>query len=125
MKYNPKKAPDPKKWNTADEMERLIAVERSHKKNMPKLRLHASIHMVVENQIALGDETPVQKTLERLQEEGLERHDAIHAIGSILAEHMYDIMKDGANGDANENYFSRIKKLTAETWLAQADEGSL
>ncbi len=125
MRYNPKKAPDPKKWNTAGEMERLVAVEHSHKKNMPKLRLHASIHMIVENQVALGDETPVQETLARLQAEGLERHDAVHAIGSILAEHMYDIMKDGANDDVNKKYFSRIKELTAKNWRAQADEGNL
>jgi len=116
MKYDPAAAPDPKTWNASDEMEYLIAIERSHKKNMPQLRLHAAIHMVVENQVALGDETPVRKTLDRLQEEGLDRHDAIHAIGSILAEHLHGIMTDGGNGDVNEEYFSRIKKLTAETW---------
>ncbi len=121
MKYNPKKAPEPERWNAADEIERLIAVERSHKKNMPRLRLHAAIHMVVENQVALGDETPVPETLDRLQQEGLNRHDAIHAIGSVLAEHLHEITTDGANGDATEKYFFRIKELTAKTWLSQAD----
>jgi len=118
MKYDPKKAPEPETWNAADEMERLIAVEHSHKKNMPKIRLHAAIHMAIENQAALGDETPVRETLDRLQREGLDRHDALHAIGSVLAEHLYEIATQGSdgNGDANENYFPRIKKLTAETW---------
>jgi hypothetical protein len=116
MRYNPKKTPDPEKWNASEETERLFAIERSHKKNMPQLRLHAAIHMVVENQVALGDETPVRQTLDRLQEEGLDRHDAIHAIGSILAGHLHGIMTDGGNGDVNKEYFSRIKKLTAEAW---------
>ncbi len=116
MRYDPKRTPDPEKWNALDEMDRLTAIECSHKKNMPQLRLHAAIHLVVENQAALGDETPVQQTLDRLQEEGLDRHDAIHAIGSILAEHLHGIMTDGGNGDVNEEYFSRINMLTAEAW---------
>src|SRR5262249_40443203 len=53
-------------------------------------RLHATIHMVVENQLALNDE-PVLRALERLKKEGLTRHDAVHAIGSQVAEHIYDI----------------------------------
>jgi hypothetical protein len=116
MKYDPAEAPDPEKWNALNEAERLSDIESSHKKNIPQLRLHAAIHLVVENQAALGDETPVRQTLDRLQEEGLDRHDAIHAIGSILAEHLHGIMTGTANDDANENYFSRIKQLTAEAW---------
>lgn len=121
MRYNPKQTPNSKTWNATDEIDRLIAIERSHKKNMPRLRLHSAIHMVVENQAALGDETPVQETVDRLQREGLNRHDAVHAVGSVLAEHLHEITTGGTNNDVNETYFSRIKELTAKTWRAQAD----
>ena len=33
-------------------------------------------HVVVENQVALGEATPVPATLDRLMDEGLDRHDA-------------------------------------------------
>ena len=32
----------------------------------------------MENQAAVGDETPVGRVLKRLQSEGLDRHDAVH-----------------------------------------------
>jgi hypothetical protein len=37
---------------------------------MPNVRMHAVIHVVVENQVAFGKEIPAQKTLERLMREG-------------------------------------------------------
>jgi hypothetical protein len=40
---------------------------------------------IAEDQIALGDEIPARRTLVRLMEEGLDRHEAIHAIDSALA----------------------------------------
>jgi hypothetical protein len=43
---------------------------------------------MVEAQIALGDETPASRIAQRLIGEGLDRHDAIHAIGMVLAEHI-------------------------------------
>jgi hypothetical protein len=50
---------------------------------LPNAQLHAVIHVVVENQLALGEEVVVE-TLARLQREGLGRHDGVHAIGSFL-----------------------------------------
>jgi hypothetical protein len=48
------------------------------------IRAHAANHVIVENQLAMGDATVVPATLARLMQEGLDRHDAIHAIGSVL-----------------------------------------
>ena len=39
--------------------------------------------------MALGEAFPVQSVLFRLTEEGLDRHDAIHAIGFVLAERLF------------------------------------
>jgi hypothetical protein len=66
----------------------VVDYHRRTRVKLPNQRLHAAIHVAVENQIAMGDELPVHGVLDRLQAEGLDRHDAIHAIGSALAEHM-------------------------------------
>lgn len=96
LKYDPMRQPDPQQWLAHSEGDRIEAVERYHRKHrvrVPNLVLHATVHVVVESQAALGKETPVQATLARLMDEGLDRHDAIHAIGSVLAAHIYDLLK--------------------------------
>ena len=59
-------------------------------------------------------------TLDRLVGEGLDRHEAIHAIGSVLAEFMFDLMGDGAVG-GNEKYFRQLEKLNAAEWRESFD----
>jgi hypothetical protein len=58
----------------------------------PRPKVHAIFHAVVESQIA-DPELPVRSTVERLMDEGLDRHEAIHAVGSVLAGHMHDLMR--------------------------------
>lgn len=118
--YNPLHAPDPAEWLATDESERIELVRDYHQRakvKLPNARLHATIHVVVENQVAMGDELPVRRAFERLQAEGLDRHEAIHAVGSVLAEHMHDLMKMGPpKTDPNELYWASLQKLTAEGW---------
>ena len=120
MKYDPQRAPDPKTWLALDEEERIVLVLQYHRRarvRLPNARLHATIHVVVENQVALGDEIPVRRTLERLRAEGLDRHDAVHAAGSVLAKRIYDLLKEGLPaGDPNEPYWAELESLTAEGW---------
>jgi hypothetical protein len=95
--YNPDTSPTPTDWLRTDEGDRIELVSAYHRRKkikLPNTQLHAVIHVVVENQLALGEETVV-KTLSRLQGEGLSRHDAIHAIGSVLAENLYELMQEG------------------------------
>jgi len=120
MKYDPQRAPDPKTWLALDEEERIVLVLQYHRRarvRVPNARLHATIHVIVENQVALGDEIPVRRTLERLRAEGLDRHDAVHAAGSVLAKGIYDLLKEGLPaGDPNEPYWAELESLTAEGW---------
>jgi hypothetical protein len=97
----------------------VSAYHRRKKVKLPNSRLHAVVHVVVENQIALGEETVVN-TLARLRAEGLSRHDALHAIGSVLAENMYELMQEdrGATDDPYRQYLERLQRLTAENWRA-------
>jgi len=120
--YDPDASWDAADWLQTDEGERIELVSSFHRRrkiHLPNAQLHAVIHVIVENQLALGDEIVVG-TLARLQREGLGRHDAVHAIGSVLAADLYELMQEGADatGDAYRRYLERLKKLTAKNWRA-------
>ena len=118
-RYEPSKAPDPAGWLALDEQERVVLVEEFHRRarvDLPNVKLHATMHVVVENQLALNDE-PVVRGLARLIKEGLTRHDAIHAIGSVVAEQIYDLLKLGDTPETSRaRYYAAIERLTAAEW---------
>ncbi len=49
--------------------------------------MNPTIHAGIENQVALADPAAAPRALQRLQQEGLTRHEALHAIGSVLVPH--------------------------------------
>ena len=80
------------------------------------------MHVIVENQLAANDE-PVVRALGRLMKEGLSRHDAVHAIGSVVAEEVYDLLKEhDAPSTARAQYYAAIERLTAASWHANRDD---
>ncbi len=119
--YDPLNAPDPDEWQSMDEDERITLVMEHHRESgveLPNEQTHAAIHVIVENQIALGDEVPTQATVERLIREGLDRHDAIHAVGSVLVNFMHALLDDGdAAARASQSFYDELKKLKAAEWL--------
>jgi hypothetical protein len=119
--YDPLKPPDPDQWRSIDEDARIQIVGDYHRRariRLPNAKLHAVVHVIVENQIALGDETPVRRTVQRLISEGLDRHQAIHAVGSVLAGYVNDLAR-GADPDAEpvSAYYVALEQLTAKDWL--------
>src|SRR5262245_27035221 len=120
MRYEANEQPDSKTWLELDESERIDLVIDYHRRTKVELdtpELHAMTHVVVENQVALGEATPVPATLDRLMDEGLDRHEAIHAIGSILMSIVFDaVHKDDNGGDINARYSRELAKLTAAEW---------
>ncbi len=117
--YDPMFELDPKQWDLLDDDERVSVVMKYHQEagiELPDEYTHALLHVIVENQIAQEEETPVEAVLHRLTDENLDRHDAVHAIAIILANHMYDLMhgEDAALG--NDEYYAELEKLTAEKW---------
>ncbi|SRR5712691_575609 len=109
-------------WLEIDEGERLELVSSYHRRKkirLPNAQLHSVIHVVVENQLALGEEAVV-RTLARLQAEGLGRHDALHAIGSVLAVDLYELMRESlaSSDDTYVRYLERLEKITAKNWRA-------
>jgi len=118
-RYDPSQTPDSAEWLELDEQERIDRVERYHRRagiDLPNPTLHATIHVVVENQLALNDE-PVVRAIARLRKEGLSRHDALHAIGSVVAEQIYDLLKlKDAPQTSRARYYAAIERLNATQW---------
>jgi hypothetical protein len=119
--YDPEQAINASEWLELDEGVRQLLVEEYHRDAriaLPRKArlLHATIHAVVENQLAMNIE-PVVRALERLMKEGLSRHEAVHAIGSRVAEQIYDIMQLKETLEvSNARYYAAIEQLTAATW---------
>ena len=121
MKYDPDHDINPQTWQAADEVERMDCIQDYHRRRkipLPNATAHAAIHAIVENQIALGDAYAAKSVLERLMREGLSRHEAVHAIGSVLSEQFFKVMKDQiTSGDAlNATYLDKLNRLTADSW---------
>ena len=122
-KYSPDRSLESQWWSSFSEGEQIELVREFHRRSgvkIPNANLHAATHVIVENQILLGEETPVASTLERLMSEGLSRHDAIHAIGSVLAPVIVDIIRGEIRSEVNLVYYRRLQKLTADSWLSDS-----
>jgi hypothetical protein len=117
--YDPEHAPDSTEWLELDEQERIILIEdyhRSKRIKLPNLMAHAAFHAAVENQIAEGLE-PVLRTMARLENEGLSRHDAVHAIGFVLAEHVYELSKSKDDATTSQaRYNVAVERISAKSW---------
>jgi hypothetical protein len=118
--YDPETAPDTTEWLELEEDERISRVSDYHrhaKIKLPNLTIHAALHAVVENQIAEELQT-VRETVARLQAEGFSRHDAIHAVGSVLVGRLQALLREGAQAQFEvEAYFQDLRALTAGGWL--------
>jgi hypothetical protein len=119
--YDPNRAPDAREWLALDEHERIRLAKNFHdaaRVKVPNPKAHAGIHAIVENQIAEGF-GPTCRAVDRLQKEGLTRHDAIHAVGSVIAQSVYTSMHGGntaSAGDLQRDLNAKIEALSAEAW---------
>ena len=126
-RYHPRKAPDPSLWLSLDEQEHVRLVESFHRgerERLPNIAAHSAFHAIVENQIAETLEAVI-RAMARLQKQGLSRHDAVHAVGWVVAMQLYE----GANAssknedygaDIQATYVAAVERLDAKTWNEQA-----
>ena len=122
MRYNPDQHIDPEDWESHDEGEKIEAVRAYHRRQRIPLsndRIHATFPMAAENQVAMGDRHPAEAVLCRLMREGLNRHEAVHAIASVVARHVYRALQHEAEADLAATYKDELVSLTAESWLKQ------
>ena len=117
--YNASNEPDSKTWLELSEEARIVLIEnyvRKYENNIEEeaILLHSSIHMVVENQIAENIES-TKEAYNRLIRQDLSRHETIHAIGAVVSEDIYDILKNKTEFN-HASYKNRLRKLTAKRW---------
>jgi Domain of unknown function (DUF1841) len=122
--YDPEVTPDANEWLAASEEVRIQLAQDFHvraKIKVPGLKSHAAIHAIVENQIALNH-PPNIRAMERLQSGGISRHDAIHALGSVIAEMFFQLNTNSEEIDEGElqaRVDAAIEKLTAQNLSVQ------
>ena len=61
------------------------------------------------------DAMPARRTAQRLMDEGLDRHEAIHAIGSMFAKFILRSTPESV-AEPNAPYFAALERLTARGW---------
>ncbi len=121
MKYDPMVGPSSEKWLQIDELERINVIEdfhRASKVELPNEKAHAIIHAIVENQVAMKVPA-VLDALARLRAEGLDRHESVHAVGTVLAETLHALMSKQVKAVpavTNDMYAEALKKLTVSWW---------
>jgi hypothetical protein len=99
--YDADVAPDPEAWASADEKERLAAVEAHHRAvavrhlTEKSARVHAALHVVVETQLAADDPPEARRALARLLAAGRPRHEAAHLLSAAAAEALQKAVKEG------------------------------
>lgn len=118
--YDPSIKPDKKVWLEATESERVAAVMEFHTNHdndldEKALTIHSSIHVIVENQLAMGVEL-VPETVSKLMRQGLSRHEAIHAIGAVLSGDIWAILRGEKTEFSPKQYRRKLEKLTAKRW---------
>lgn len=110
---------DPEQWLALDEQVRVDLAEEHHciaRIKLPTLKAHAALHAIVKNQIAQNIGSVV-RAMTRLIAGGLSRHGAIHAIASVLAEHIYELFDPAVNENNSASiYNAAIERLTARSW---------
>ena len=120
-KYDPNQAPDPQEWLSLDEAERIALVVDYHRRKrirLPNLRVHATAHVIVENQLAAG-ESEVVDALARLTADKLDRHDAVHAIAQVLMTTIFYELRGEGEAALTDSYRAKLRTLTAARWLNQ------
>ncbi len=58
----------------------------------------------------------IPETIAKLTRQGLDRHEAVHAIGAILSEDLFDMLKGNTKEFSSKKYRRKLEELTANRW---------
>ena len=72
--------------------------------------LHVQIHMMVEDQVAAGRPAETAAALQRLEQAGRDRHEAVHDIGKMLTMELHRALVEQRGFDM-ESYVAALVKL--------------
>jgi len=100
--YDVANPPSAEDWLAMDEAERIAAVQEHHRRTRSPTgenpMVHATIHVVVENQLAEG--LPgIVRAYDRFRAAGVDRHTTIHALASVVTRHMMAILETATTWD--------------------------
>ena len=123
--YDADVGPDGPGWLALDDEEQMQRVQKYHELTSkpgdepPNLQRHVGMHVLVEQQVARDEPPEAAQALARLRRDGMNRHDAVHAIGFILTEHMKRAMESRTPVDESA-YGRELSQLTLKSWLQTA-----
>ena len=94
--FETSRAPDPAEWLAMDEGERIELVAAAHRRTGASVggseNAHAALHVAVENRLASGD-AAVVAAYERCRAAGVDRHNTVHALASVMTDHMMAVLE--------------------------------
>lgn len=118
--YDPDRQPDATVWLGLSEQRRLDLILAFHERmgiQPPRPKTHAALHAMVENQIA-ENWNPAVNAVKRLINEGLTRHEAIHAACDVLLQHMSRLLGPEHPKPTNDDLGRALDELTRERWYS-------
>lgn len=112
--YDANKTPNRNEWLALDKTKQLTLIRDYHQNESMDdraLTSHCGMHAAVETQIAQN--TPgVRDALGRLRKQGIDRHNAVHAIGLILLQHMRQVaLNPSSDKDLDEMFQTKLAEL--------------
>jgi Domain of unknown function (DUF1841) len=113
-------ASGPTTWLGADDEVRTLAIRAHHDglaghPDQPDPKLHASFHLIAENQIAAGEPAETATALARLVGAGASRHEAIHAVMSVVATEVHAMRQERRHYD-RARVGGELARLLAADW---------
>jgi hypothetical protein len=125
MSYDPDHAPDAAAWLDLDpaERRRLAAVAHEGVSDALHARgasgMHVSMHAACETMIAEGH-VEVAAAIDRLLEQGVRRHAALHMVIDVLARRLVASAAGGFDEDA---FTAQLRALDAASWISGKMQG--
>jgi len=118
--YDPSKQLSSDEWLDLEESERISLVRIFHEAlddDLPEdaIEMHTMFHVIVENQLAEKVEL-IPETITKLTRQGLDRHEAIHAIAAIVSEDIFDLWKGNKKEFSPKQYRRKLENITAKRW---------
>ncbi len=117
--YDAALGPDPGVWLNLDQGDMILAIEHHHVRERLRsrssgLHSHAVVHMAVETQLAEDHPSESRQALERLRAQGLDRHEAVHALGAVFSAHLGQAVR--TDHFDQQGYARDLAQLDAEAW---------
>jgi hypothetical protein len=99
-------------WLELDEAQRLARVEEAHARDGSQVgenaRVHAAMHVIVENRLAMKDDAVVA-AYDRLRAAAVSRHETIHALASVVAAQLFDqVAEKRAHAPEDDDAFADL-----------------